>query len=107
MQLTAKIALAAALLLSVPGVSAGGQFDYGDRWRLRDEIRRTVREAIRGAQREAGVARREAVREATAARREAIREASRMRRDAVREAMRARRDMLRHAYRYHWRDWRN
>jgi len=105
MKLAAKLTLAAALLLTVPGVSAAGQFDYGDRWRLRDEIRRTVREAIRGARREGGLARREALREASAARREALREASRMRRDAVRDAMRTRRDMMRRAYRYHRHDW--
>jgi hypothetical protein len=107
MKLTAKLVLAAALVLSVPGVSAAGQWDYGDRMRLREEIRRTVRDAIRGAQREAGVARREAVREAMSARREALREASRIRRDAIRDAMHARRDMMRRAYRFHRRDWWN
>ena len=96
MTLPAKLALAAAMLLTVPALSVAGQFDVRDRIRMRAEIGREVRDAVRAARREAWTIRRDAARDA-----------GRTIREARREAWRARRGITRDTDRHRWHDWRD
>ena len=91
----AKLFLTLALLLAVPTLAGADQWDRIDAMRLRAEIRREVREAVRRARRDVWWARRDAWRSGF----EARREAARIRRDAHRAAHRAARE----ARRDYWR----
>jgi uncharacterized protein with PIN domain len=98
MKIFAKLAVVLMLLLTLPTLAVAAQRDPVDRFdamRLRAEIRREVREAVRRAHRDVQSARRDVWR----ARNEARREIAQARRDALRAAQRARRDFGR-------RDWR-
>jgi hypothetical protein len=91
MKTFAKLGAVLLLLLTLPSLALAGQRDRMDRFgamRLRAEIRREVREAVRRAHRDVWSARRDVWR----ARVDARREIARARREALREAQRARRD---------------
>jgi hypothetical protein len=103
MKLMAKLCLALALLVTLPGAARADQwdrYDLRDRMRMGAEIRREVREAVRRARRDSYYYRRDALRDA----RRAILQAQR---DARRQIQRAMRDSYRRdSYRRDWR-WRD
>lgn len=95
MRIAAKLALAAAMLLTMPSPSAARQWDFHDRIRMREDVRRQVRDTVRHARRDAW-----------AARWQARRDAQRMAWTLRRDALHMQRDMMRRAYRHRhrWRD---
>ncbi len=96
MKTGARLLLTLALLLAVPTLAGADQWDRIDDMRLRAEIRREVREAVRHARHDAVWARRHAWRAGFKARREL----ARIRRDALREAHRAAREARRDFWRW-------
>jgi hypothetical protein len=95
----AKLCVVLMLVLTLPSLAVAAQRDPVDRFdamRLRAEIRREARDAVRRAHRDVWSARRDVWR----ARIEAHREVARARRDALREAYRAARGARRHAWRW-------
>jgi regulator of protease activity HflC (stomatin/prohibitin superfamily) len=95
----AKLCAVLMLVLTLPALAVAAQRDPVDRFdamRLRAEIRRDVRDAVRRARRDVWSARGDVWR----ARLEARREILRARREAYREAQRAVREARRHAWRW-------
>jgi hypothetical protein len=99
----AKFGVGLMLVLTLPVLAAAAQRDPVDRFdalRLRAEIRREVRDAVRGARRDVHRGVWSARRDLWRARIEARREFLRAGREARREAHRAAREAHRHAWRW-------
>ena len=84
---TLKVLAVALSLLAVPVLADAAQRDYFDRGRVREEVRRQVRDAMREARQARFHASRDVRRAIAAERREMRRMADRIRRD-VRQATR-------------------